>query len=262
MRAFLCLTLISAMLPLAAQIQAEQKIILQNGQEIYGRIVAQDTGVSYTVSLAGQSTLIVPENRVESIQKSLPRYPSVRARRSSQLAPLQFDRQGIYAATHLGISFPRIYGENFAPNLGSNLSLYMRGGYRFSPLLGLGLSVGFQGVRGGTTVPLLLEANGGLIGRRRGPQYLMQAGWGAALVPRWWAVREFRGGPVAQAAIGWRRYFHGEMAMSYLLGYRYQMSREVEEMNNWWGGPAPNPVAGNLVTRHSAGFFLLVGVEW
>ncbi|MEM9985331.1 MAG: hypothetical protein AAF804_09565 [Bacteroidota bacterium] len=245
--------------------EMQSLITLKDGRQVRGDIVARDTGQSVTLKLGGQSEWVIPESEIAQIEESFPRYLSVNQRRNISFSPLRFPSQGLYGGVMVGMGFPRIFADEFLNNTGGNLSLYLRSGYRLSPEMSIGLVTGLQGLRAGTTFPLMAEINGSLVGRRFGPQFSAQAGWGFALVPRFFLVETLRGGPMGQAGLGWKTFTKGRLCFSFLFGMRYQQTQEVDNVNGWgWWAPVPNqPINPGIIdTRHYMSLFFLGGIEF
>ena len=245
--------------------EMQSLITLKDGRQVRGDIIARDTGQSITLKLGGLSEWVIPDSEIDQIEESFPRYLTVKQRRNTSFSSLRFPSQGFYGGVMVGMGFPRILADEFLNNTGGNLSLQVRGGYRLSPEMRVGLVTGLQGLRGGTTLPLMAEINGSLVGRRFGPQFSAQAGWGFALVPRFFLVETLRGGPMGQAGIGWKTYTKGRLSFSFLFGMRYQQTREVDNTNGWgWWGPIPNqPVTPGIEdTRQYLSLFLIGGIEF
>jgi hypothetical protein len=239
----------------------EDVITLVDGQVVRGQIVARDTGVSLTLKLPGDSHWTIPDSQVQRITRELPRYQRVKYRYSRAARPLTFDSSGVYGGCLLGMGFPYIVGDTWLSNQGSsNLGLYLRAGYRLRPGWGIGLAMGIQGVRGGSTLPLLVEVTGNWRGQRAAPMYLVQAGWGTRLTSQNWWVQRPRGGPMAQVGVGAKVFTRSRWSFNALLGFRYQQTAERTQLNNWWGG-GPPVRPGEAVTTHYLGLFLLFGFD-
>ncbi len=264
-RLILLIFILSGAASLTAQQAEEDLITLKNGQQIAGEVVSVDSVGSVTMILAGQSQLTIPADQIVSRETRPARYEDLRQRRTREFSEFYFPRKGLYGGLMLGIGFPRIFtDEEFVPNDGGVIGLYLRGGYRISPSLNLGTSIGLQGMRGCTTLPLLAEVSGSMIGRKKGPVYLAQAGWGIPLTQNWWRNITYEGGPIAQVAVGWKEYTRSRLNWNILLGYRYQQITETQNAIGWgWGGvPDPDLVIGVPMVRHGLGFYLQTGVEF
>jgi len=122
----------------------------------------------------------------------------------------KFDEEGIYHAVELGLNANRQ-----SPGLGLTYAI----GYRFKPILGVGIGTGIQGYDigwGKNVIPLFAEVRGYFFRKKVTPYYALRAGYGFGLKNGNNAISEASGGMMFNPQVGVR--FGGANNVSYYMG--------------------------------------------
>jgi len=153
-----------AYFPHAASGQTDRfldKVVLNNGSVIWGLTEFQEESV--IVFFSPKDSLLVPVSMIKSL-KTHKLNPELYLERS----------QGPYYQFSVGVLMGK--SHNTSENKGS-FSASFTSGYRFSPMLGLGLGVGLTYYPEQTHVPVYLDVQGDLSKGRVTPFYQLSTGW-------------------------------------------------------------------------------------
>ncbi|MCZ6693079.1 MAG: hypothetical protein O6939_04160 [Bacteroidetes bacterium] len=137
------------------------KVVLHNGSVIWGMTEFQQEYI--IIFLSEKDSLTVPVSMIKSL-KTQKLNPELYLNRS----------QGAYYQVSWGVLLGK--GHQYLENTGSFAASFA-GGYKISPLIGLGLGVGLNYYPEQIHVPVYLDVQGDLLKGRLTPFYQFSAGW-------------------------------------------------------------------------------------
>jgi hypothetical protein len=225
----------------------EDVLYLRNGSIIRGRIVSYVQDQQVKIEILGGSVLVYQMSEVERMAREPGKQPwwidyySVARANNRALRPVQYRDRGIYHGFAGGIAF----GQNRWGSA-ANLHLHYRGGYRFSPHIAAGASIGLDPYPEGVLIiPLMLDVHGDAHKRRKTTlHYTAQAGYGFSTGSLPWNFTELNGGPALHVGVGPKLHTRSRSEIAFSVGYKAQ--RTYQEFQDFNGG-GWDPVTGQPI---------------
>ena len=138
----------------------------------------------------------------------------------------KFAESGIYHAIGFGMN-----ASSFAPGLGLTYAI----GYRFKPVIGVGIGTGLQGYDigwGKNVIPVFAEARGYFLRKKTSPYYAVRGGYGFGLRNQLNGITEASGGVMFNPEVGVR--FGGGSEVSYFMGVGVLLQKASFTQNWEW----------------------------
>ncbi len=215
---FISIFILCSSLYINAQVSKEDIIYLKNGSILRGKI--SDTSQNIKIKIIGNNEIVIPKNEIANTQYN--QTPSYRNKKIE-----------LYSLISL-------FGENAGFNFITTLPLPYR--------LSLGLGTGVEWFDN-AQIPMFIDFRYHMLSSHISP--FIYGNLGYALPMERKAKNEnfeYKGGILAAAGGGVRFNFTKNNALFFGIGYRYQKSKAVQEINNYYPGyNSHNPAT---ITNH------------